>query len=775
MGLFSSKTKINVYANTYQLMKSNPNALKDSLLLSVLSGDSIANGILNTAVSGMALRMDRMRAYAKTEYTLGLSTGYHSGTIVMDDEDLALIVAEDISAPYGVVVVNNYIAPLDLHHIILPYLLNVRGWNTTLNVISNFPVGITFPNYPWLSHKVSVEDVELSTDALTANIVYRINSYDIFYDEYGLPTTQTYLAFTSTFIETYVLPTGFRIGHNYCIAIYQKLDSAGTPETTQHHWFYAIESQKYPEIAVTNNVNEENNSMPVIPLRYNNADLTSLAYQETALYKTSKKLLKKLNLDIDTIAEHLNTQDGVAEIDHAYLMFGADLQSTNNEIIAYLTEFFDHLADISAVSMFGSMGQIINSSKLSQNMFVFNGQSATAIPGSNSYSMIGYNGETITATIVNNTTVSTMVEYGLNTSIVYSYCKSDIIAGSIGPIGTATMQKIRGIGTDNAFDQYGNLYTVDGSSLILKLQVANNAYKQVVVKGLVHTNNIYGGYNVVTTLTNVIDSADEHNFIIPIHYGVAKKLPLLQRHLLYEESFILVLNSYVITKVKWYQTGFFKFLVTVVTFAVALYFAQPWLLELTAAIEAGFVATVMFLLPDVLIGLLITTAFTFIADAIGPEKLMILAAIVAVVTIAVNPSGSFKLFGKTLPTAETFLSLSNAMMTGAQKGFEKQLEDVFEEKQSFEVESEARIKKLEAAQDLIEDPSDLVTGLLDQQINAFAFHPESGNPQNFFNMTIHIGNIGTLALEVIPNYHDIMLSLPEANNLTASNINNAVY
>ncbi len=84
--------------------------------------------------------------------------------------------------------------------------------------------------------------------------------------------------------------------------------------------------------------------LPVIPLRYDNRDLTDDAHKSTPLYITSKKLLKKVNINIDQMAENIKLNPGIADIDNAYIMFGVELQTKNNESIRYLAEYFHHIA-----------------------------------------------------------------------------------------------------------------------------------------------------------------------------------------------------------------------------------------------------------------------------------------------------------------------------------------------------------------------------------------------------------------------------------------------
>ena len=60
------------------------------------------------------------------------------------------------------------------------------------------------------------------------------------------------------------------------------------------------------------------------------------------------------------------------------------------------------------------------------------------------------------------------------------------------------------------------------------------------------------------------------------------------------------------------------------------------------------------------------------------------------------------------------------------------------------------MKLLESAQDLLE-PSQL--------LHPFIIFGES--PNDFYNRTVHSGNIGTMAISSITNYVDLSLTLPK--------------
>lgn len=822
MGLFSSKTKISVFSGTYPLMESNPKALTDATLLAILSGNSIANEVLNTALSGMSFKIDRMRTYAKNHYTLGLSTGHHTETKIFSDTAIADVITEDLSAPHGVIVDFNFVGPMTAHMAIMPFLLSVRGWDPNNSTVLFAPPNVTFPRIAnaVLFYQVHIEDIEMESGNASVQITYRRRAY------YRYPIFTEFAEFADDlFTESYTIPVGLTFGQDYCYAVYRLLDSGGVASETVNWWYYALASQKYPELSFDEILNEPDNSLPVVPIRRENLDMTREAVQTTELYQTSQRLLDFVNIDINAVAEIINTNPDVAEIDHAYIQFGIDLQTENNEAIRYLVEFFDYLADVASVSMLQNTRYRILNGGTPQNIYTFDASTTDPLPATGSYAWDRAVGDTqAVLNMVNNTLSTPTEEYGLKTNVVFSYIRSRTRSGVVSEgakIGTATKEIIRGVDISemgfnpldrgrDAFDARNNRVAYSGrdveiveeeettgeaaaratyeagqvprntgafaswdnSTLILKLQITENTYKHIEVSGLSHRNEIYGPVGtIVTTLSNVYDDPDEHSFIIPIHYNVSKKLPILSRNTMYEEAFMLVLNSYVLTKVKWYQKGIFKLIVTVVALVLAVKFGQPYFLKLAAVASAGAVAVMTLVLKGIIISLTISQGLKFLAEKIGPEAMAILAVVVVAISIYTGNLGKIAVYQGPgmgaavayMPTASVFLNLSSSMMTASQQEITRQIGEIRSESLAFQTEADEKMEELAKIAAELQFDNNLAVDLLQTQTSRYHHHPLSSKPSEFYDLAIHVGNIGTLTLEVIPNFHDIMLKLPEAD------------
>ncbi len=771
MGFFSRKTRAVVGSQIYQMSKSNPKAVSDSVLYAILSGKSIARSLLSDSLNGMASKVDRMMSYAQEHYTLGLPTESHSSIVILDDEALATIIATDVSADHGVLVDYNTISPLVPYYAVLPFLTEIRDWDMQNNIIQVYPPGVVFPPCPDPSKTttctVAVDNIVLNDSSNVAVISYTVTCSYIGTVRVPDPTGEVRSGFiyerakitysTVVVTEEYSIPSDFQFGSDYCIARYYLLDSEGVRSTTADWWLYRIDSDVYPGLNKQANIVDESDLLPVVPLRYNNQDMTRTEVQDTELYLTSKELLKKVKINIDDVATSLNDNAGVGDIDHAYIMYGIDLQTESNACISHLTEFFDYLADISTVNMLQNMADALTGVATIRDSYSFNKQAAAVSKGG---------------------VKASLLEYGLDMAITYSYIRSDIVVGNIGTeagedpakIGAAKKEILRQAASEDNVKTTGfngnTLSTWDNSTLKLKVQITDTTYKQVTVKGLVHANNVYPGASIITTLTEVFDNPDEHNLIIPVHYKIALKTKATERNALYADSLIIVMNSVELSVDPWYATLGFRFIIGAVSLVVTVGWSGPaWGTAINKAIEQGVQAVFMKVLESVIGAMVIGYAFDWIAEQIGPELMAIIGAVVAIAAVSMNLSGSMSFLGQSLPTSETLMSLSMSMLSSAKTEIGRLIDDISAQYTEFLVDAEAKTEKLEEAKKLLESPNLLSFSLLDAQTNRLQPHPCSGSPEEFYDLTIHTGNIGTLTLDAISTYFDVALLLPEADTV----------
>lgn len=784
MGFFSSSTKKTVFANTCHLAEASTEDLQDAVLYSIFSGSSIASSILNVISNRMSTLAENFRTYAKDYYTLGLPTVAYESSTTFTEQDVISAITEDTSRPYGVVLDFHYVAPLVPLMAAAPYLFSVRGWDPDTNVISILPAEYTpTENFSGLFPvKGSIYDVSFNADYTLVTLTYAIVTYTIAYTGSGLYRDEVREPYEKTLsveyiTETQALPGGLYYGRNYCVAAYYMLDSEGSPSDNLYWWYYEVDSKKYATLTPSSTVDTENNLFPVVPLRYKNLSMTRTDVQDTELYITSAALMNKIGIDINEVSSLLEENENVDDIDHAYIVFGVDIQTEVVASIRYLAEFFDQVSDKGQANVFSYIGEMITPSgskkkaiditALNKVRYQYGSVFTPTTYATNNVVWSASDGTTTTVDVTVDNSLDDFAEYGLHIEVVYNYIQSEIIKGSIGDIGHATKEFISATKTSSIYSATNNY---DDSTVIFRVQIAENSYKQVTVKGLTLINHVCTNHSTVTTLSDVIDDEDEHNLVLPLHYDISKKVPSNIRNTLYQDSLLLVMNSVVVTSVKWYEKSFFKVLVAVVGVVLAVWTggASTLLTGLTTAVSAGTSAIFMYVLKSVLVSIAISQTLNYVAEWVGPEVMALLS--VAVVAIAgFSKLGAFNgiiSINFYMPTAGKLLTLASSMLTSASNAYGSLIEDVQESFIAETEKQEALWENLDEYYDLLEEPTESAINLLEAQAYSQTLRqPNMNSPEEFYDLAIHTGNIGTLALQSPTLFHSIALTLPTPDSV----------
>jgi len=708
MGLFSGKTKTYVSSTSLNLMEEPANAVAEATLYAILSGASIPEVVNDNISSGLASKIRKAYKYGLNTYTLRLPTGRIGGVTQVASSIIKNIIEAELIDDYGIAIIYSFIGTLAPELAASEYLSTHRVLNRTTNVVQSHSFSLSHQNTQPLTFSEARHVAATNSIELTYSHSYQDSSAEPTYN-YDGDLVPGYI--TEIFIETIPVPTGLIIGETYCMAAYYKLDSSGAVLPTEYFWFYRLATGVYPQLTLNTTEFGSTAYLPIVPLRRDNTDLT--VNKNTELYITSKKLLKMLSVDIDNIATKINENPDVGEIDHAYIMFGIDIQTKHEPSIRYLCEYFDYMYANSIY--FEADHQNVPQAEYQVFSHKFN------------------------------RSLIQLQEYGLDIGINYNYITSTVITGSIGSVGTATSQTI--ISTT--------------PYIIFRLQLTPRTYKQVTVYGLAHTNNIYNGYTVITNLTTSLES-DNHNLIIPVHYGIANNLPSIVKNRLYYDSFRIILNSYKVQKLKWYQSSFFKFLFIIVAIVVVIITRQVWLANLLVAAKAGMVALLMYILPELLVGIAVSMAIKYAVKKLGAKLSIYLAAIIAVVAvISYNSQAFIDMMQGTLPSAQTLLSLSSSILQASNDLIQGQVGDIYAEIGDFQADAEKKWDILEAAQKLLDTGNNLNPMQMISPFKSYIRLPTE-SPDAFYDRTIHTGNIGVLTLDTIESYTGLMLKLPEA-------------
>jgi len=716
MGLFSSETKITTSAVTFNLIDKPPNRMREAAAYALISGSNLVETVMSSMVNGFAYQAKQAYDYANEHYTLGLPNGEIQGLPPADHAAVKAAIDADYPGADSAVIYA-FVGNLSGEAAAVEWLRANRGYKLGSSIITVHPFTLASPQYG----KIRIDRTEYLSETHEIKIIYK-----------------EYYNLVSHYAEHYDIipaPAGLVLGDLYCCAAYKLFDSGlGTYSEEEYYWFYRLADKTHEGITYDPVGFGAYAYMPIVPLRRDNIDLTDASRASTELHITSKKLLKKMSLDFENLGDKLNENPSIAQIDHAYVMFGIDIMTDKPASIRYLCEYFDYLSDVDIFDRedTASFWKDYNSINKNNSKYLFK-RLEVEIPR-------------IVAQ-----------DYGLDISITYSYITSVVYPGSIGPVGTCTSERLPSI------RKIANLSYLDTSRIVFRQQLSEHQYRCITVYAPRHINNIYQNHGIVTTLLSYGIDPENGNFIIPLHYGVAKTLPMKERNELYYDSCQLVLNSYDVQKIRWYQKNFFKAIFVFIAAVIAAWSGQGWLVKLGMAIGAGAMAVAMFLLESIVMSVVISLAAKLFVKMIGGELALIIGIVVTVYSISQGNMGSFQFLEQTIPTAQTLLQMGSALVSSSQDWVNSELQMVQEESQQFAAEAEEKIDLLEEAQALLEMDIKLspMAMLATTQPATQLERTLIETPDEFFNRTIHTGNIGVLTLDVVENYAKIMLNLPE--------------
>lgn len=740
MGIFSRKKTTTVSTSTSHLIEIIGDPLKDAILVAILEGSSIPINIMQTLMNGMGVKARRAQNYARDSYTLGLPYGSTLPIGNISNEDLAVIIATDIGHADGVIVEENVYTTLFPGLVILPILLSTRGYDPETNEISIFPGDVEWT--PWCTDWQNVggeeDDWQCQAQSTPAEIEaadkkMSISSIDyvedlVFNPETGLDELVTNLGFVNVtysqwilrvdgtyystivayrlddiqYIETIAVPNyeDQNMGATIVFAGYKKLDAGGLPTGDKLYWVYEVDSGVYPDLNLDPELQENDEFLPVVPIRYNNVDYTDVSRDDPEnpldLWSTSKRLLNIWGFDFEYMGGLLNENPDIDEIDHAYIMWGADIQSDVSSTLLYLVNFFDKMFQTQTQSKLDYFSDLGNVSLFTRPQNTY----TTNVPGASGSSDFG--------------------ESGLDLDILYNYITVTTVVGKIdnGKIGNARKsyeayqvlvahEERDYYNSDEGETPYVTIYEWEQRyKLILEAQMTTRLLKRVVVNGLTLTNNIYDGYTVETTLEDVVGNPENHSLMLPLEFYTVQDMWLRHRNELYQDCSLMVINTWQVTKAKWYQSGWFKFLIIVIVIIIAVITWQYQLVPLyLAAAAKGTAAVLMLILKVIIVSVVINYAMQWLVKVIGPKLGIIGAIILAIVALIVSRGASIGSF--MMVTAQYMLQFAAALISAVNEFLIDKAEDIINEYIEFMSELEDKYEDLKLLTDLLENKSDL--------------------------------------------------------------------
>lgn len=748
MGIFSTKRKINVDTAVVRVIADNqlPNTILESAIRSVFTKrkmtDCIREGITNSPFHNF----EKMYKYAE-------SGGYFYGlpdATILNSTDASAEIKAAIETELGHAVTMDYayFRPLNNIHMGWKALVEDYGYNTGTNEIEELTTTVGYPVYledlvpiyrldylamaerssqgAWERSGVEGYTPERAAMnvALLQEIIYA-QSYEV--DEDGpeavkivytwtvpgirSPTTGLYTTEPAVMSDNIVVSlAAYDEDKEYYQARYHHTGGGGL---TTGYWTYDAEAALHPALDAIFDVGytAPGTYFPFAIIRREGENRAAPGLESTPEYLTTKKLLSYINIDFQEFSDSIHSNPGgVADVEQAVLMMGVPITSQNQDEIDYLMRHFIELEGDTTFTINDALHQLTTRSS----------------------------GEIMSHAVQ-------ISDADFSVVISYDRIMRKSRAGTIGPIGFFT-------NTVASVDDGG--YQIQGADVVrvLRKQRSAGVYDEVRIVNPRTRYDIYGN-------KSVIGSGEDDLLLIPLDYSITSQMSPIVRERLYCRSLHLVVNSMVVTKTAWYQSGAFRAILVVAAIVItALSLGKSWKL-LALAIDVGtaaalYIAITKIVLEYVVIPAVISAVAIEAVESLGVELAMLIAAMAAVY-------GGYNILKKdlviTLYGADVMLNVVN----GLGKGIQKELQDMFsklgEEVSRFNALRETQQEQLNAAQALLNTSSllDPMTFIRREPIIIFG-----ESPTQFFNRTTHTGNVGVKSFEIIQNFVKVSLTLP---------------
>ena len=695
MGLFS-KTVTTYASQAMSLIEDNPKFIPTTIRKAILSGSDIMSSIQGALTNNIALSAKHYYTYGRDHYLHGLPTGTFVGYYV--DVDAIHGVLESIEGVPVYLASATAASEPDGRFFILPWLNSVSySWEDN--------------SFTYLGRKCTFISAEVTADnTVTLTYQYKVTPVN------GAPTL---------FTASLILTTNVTFNSLYVLAIYYLLDKAGLPTGNAKFFTYLVSSKLYPEITPTNTKAQEAPYYPVVPIRYNNTSLSNMDG-----YSTAKKLLKKIGVNVDDVLSGVENNPDIKDIDYAFIILGFNMDTTSSYAVEYMHNYFSFLADNST------------------------------------YNKISFTTwhDKFTAGAVNNPPpmnrlVVSDVMY--KSQITYKYITKKVVSGVIGTTGTVDKEIILRereryyIGNGGGFS-FNSYFYLEDSSLFLRKQITASSYEEIEVRGLTHINIVNGANRkgrIESTLKEVVEDKDNNNFIVPLNsYIFDHTLSVTKRINLMYDCIQIIINSYETTKLKWYQTGFFQFVMLVITIVLTIYGLPALGVTLQAATAAEIA---VMLATQLAIAVAVQLAVRVAIKALGVNGA--LAAILVVVAAAATYQFAGGSGIKNLPWAKEMMSAVNTLPSAYNKEVSAMTKDIMEDMAAFQQSAQAQLDEINKKLEEITKQSNLdplgIFALMD-------YYPNE-SIDDYYYRHCHMGNPGVLTLDAITDYVDNMLNIKQ--------------
>ena len=732
MGLFSTKKKTYVGTTVSRIIEDEllPNSIKTGGLTALVKDGESIDYIRDELLQGIGMRAESMYRYAKDNYANGMPSGQYFNSDIGEPEVIQVL--ESIEGLPVTVEYSRLGNPNGLH-IGWMSLVNSHGYIPetneldALSLVKGVPVyledmvlvvpTVDYPKYSAsaLAQWGIAANAGYTPSKKITNLKKLVQPSPIVLDDLAI---EDYVKVTYVWKTT---PLGPLYRDTFNIPIEGYDDNAEyfhvkyTVNGITEYWMYELGLGTYPLLdnLVATTPAEHGTYFPFIYFRYNKAPVPTDAGNME--YKTSRKALKYLGIDYDDMIEGINANADIDDVQQAMLLMAVPAVTTEPIEQRYLFDYFDSIyeANPKQFKFLDVQKKLLSKTNPDVNGFVIQ---------DNKFKM------------------------SLRYSAVYKTRKSGAFPVEASGFYTEnyTTEVMVTNGVEDHLDQ-----VVDTNRIhFYRKKLTDTLYDEIQVHNLQVTYFVLGNHTVIADETDDI-------LLIPIDHSISNKYNIMDREVLYSRSLHYVFNSVQIVKIKWYQQSFFKELLKIAAIVITVISFGADGGSLLAAIGSLSIATISAAVWAVLVkvfwAFVMEELFKVFVEAIGMDAALIFAVIAAAY-------GMYSKFAnlnmQQFLWGDNLLKVATGLMSGIQATATGLMEDLMKDTSEFTKFVEEQTKILDDAKELLHNRV---------LLSPFVIFGET--PKEYYDRTVHSGNIGVIGINAVGKYVDNALTLPKLRDV----------
>lgn len=357
-----------------------------------------------------------------------------------------------------------------------------------------------------------------------------------------------------------------------------------------------------------------------------------------ASWPIKKKAYKKATGDeFPGLLDKIRENDNLGDIDHIFMVHGVPLNTPEDEGKLYLYKFFKTLMDQQITSpaqlSLGLSAYELYLEDIDNTLEWMTGQTN---PLSTFFGLPAPTRPQPKLPARSSIVIKGTSNPRFDMEITWSTISEETGTGQIEPgakTGQLFIRKILGVSytspfvlTAFTFSQHPRQETI--TRFTIGWQDGTNSWRKLTVWGLVHTNRVYKGKSVITDSDEALEDEEESGLVIPLSYDILRDMPIVKATQLALSNRLLVFNCYKVVKIKWYQRGFFRIIITIILAVIGaiIFPGAIGLLGSNVAVGAslgfsGLLGAVIGGVANALAGVVLATLIEAGASAIFGEKI----------------------------------------------------------------------------------------------------------------------------------------------------------